>query len=169
MDRVKWVIVLVVILFAASVSAEIFKYVDKDGNVLYTDDLSVIPEEQRSGIEVFSETADKVYSTPEDIEQPPKQTETKLANDTEETSVRLETQRAALAKEGEALEAEIQALKSEKEAFLSSRRFKSGTDSRIKRQLKELNAKIAASNNRLQEFEKKKAAYEAAMKATKAE
>jgi hypothetical protein len=67
------------------------------------------------------------------------------------------------------LEEEIQALKKEKEAFFSSRRFKSGTDSRITRQLKELNKKIAASNKKLEKFEKKKAAYEAEMKAIQGE
>jgi len=169
MDRGKWIIVLVLILFAASVSAEIFKYVDKDGNVLYTDDLSVIPEEQRSGIEVFSGTIDKAYSKPEDIKQQQKQTETKAADDSEKISVRLETQRTALDKEGKALEVEIQALNKEKEALVSSRRFKSGTDSLVMKRFKELNRKIAASNKKIQEFEKKKAAYKAEIKAMQAE
>lgn len=169
MNRGKWIIVLVLILLAASVSAEIFKCVDKDGNVLYTDDLSVIPEAQRSGIEVLSGAAGKAYSTPEDIKPQPKQTETTAADDSEEISMRLEEKRQALARESEALEAEIQGLNKEKEKFLSSRRFKSGTDSRITRQLKELNKKIAASNKKLEKFEKKKAAYEAEMKAIQGE
>lgn len=169
MNRGKWIIVIILILFTASVSAEIFKYVDKDGTVLYTDDLSVIPEEQRSVIEVFSETADKAYATPADIKQPQKQPETKKTDDSEEISVRLERQRAALAKEGEALEEEMQALIKEKEAFLSSRRFKSGPDSIVTRQLKALNRKIAESNKKTQEFKKKKAAYKAKIKAMQAE
>jgi chromosome segregation ATPase len=169
MNRGKWIIVLVLILLAASVSAEIFKYVDQDGNVLYTDDLSVIPAAQRSDVEVFSQTADKAHAAPEAAVQQSKQTETTKADDSEELSVRLEKQRTALAREGEALEEEIQALKKEKEAFFSSRRFKSGTDSRITRQLKELNKKIAASNKKLEKFEKKKAAYEAEMKAIQGE
>ena len=169
MDRAKWAIVLLLILLAASVSAEIFKYVDKDGNVLYTDDLSVIPAEQRSGIEVFSGTIDKAYATPKGAAQQPKQTETTQAGDSDELSVRLEEKRQALVRESEALEAEIQALNKEKEKFLSSRRFKSGTDSRIMRQLKELNKKIAASNTKLETFEKKKAAWKAEMKAVQGE
>lgn len=169
MDRAKWAIVLLLILLAASVSAEIFKYVDKEGNVLYTDDLSVIPEEQRSDIEVFSQTADKSYSTPEDTEQRQKQTKTPETGDSDEIMDRFERKREALSREGESLEEEIRALKKEKKAFFSSRRFKSGTDSLITRQLKELNKKIAASNKKLQDFEKRKADYEAAMKATKAE
>lgn len=169
MDRIKWTITLVLIFLAASVSAEIFKYVDKDGNVLYTDDVSMIPEEQRSGIEVLSGTADKAYSTPEDIKQQPKQTETTEAGDAEEVSVRLEKRREALAREGKALEEEMQGLQEEKEAFLSSRRFKSGPDSLVTRQLKALNQKIAASNKKIQDFKKKKAVYEAEIKAMEGE
>jgi hypothetical protein len=164
MNRGKWIIVLVLILLAGSVSADIFKYVDQEGNVLYTDDVSVIPEAQRSDVEVISGAAANAYAAPEDAAQQPKQAEATEANDSEELSVRLEKRRQALFREGEALEAEIQALKKEKEAFLSSRRFKSGTDSRITKQLKELNKKIAASNAKLEEYEKKKAAYQSAMK-----
>lgn len=165
MNRGKWTIVLVLILLTASVSAEIFKYVDQDGNVLYTDDLSVIPAAQRSDIEVFSGTADQADATPENEVQEPTQTETTDADDSEELSVRLEKKQQELLREGEALEAERKALNKEKETLFSSRRFKSGTDSRITRQLRELNQKIAASNKKLEDYEKKKAAVEAEMKA----
>jgi len=169
MDRGKWIIVLVLILLTASVSAEIFKYVDKDGNVLYTDDLSVVPEEQRPGIDVVSEAADKAYSAPEDTKPQQAQTKTAETNDSEEIKERLEKQREALAKEATALQEEIEGLKKEKEALVSSRRFKSGADSRIMKQLKGLNKKIAASKQKFQDFEKKKAVYEVEMKTMQTE
>jgi membrane glycosyltransferase len=169
MNRVKWIIVLVLMLLAAPISAEMFKYVDKNGNVLYTDDLSMIPEEQRPGIEVFESTMDQAFPTPEDKKTEQEQTATSATENAEEAAQRLAKQREVLAQEAKALQEEMDALRKEKEAFLSSRRFKSGPDSRVTRQFKELNRKIAASQQKLQDFNKRKAAHEAQMKALQAE
>jgi len=170
MDRIKWIIVVVMILLATSVSAEMFKYVDKDGNVLYTDDISVVPEEQRSGVDVLEGAVEREYSTPEDKEAQPKQTEAAETEDSEEKAKHLAKQREALDKEAKTLQEEIDALKKEKEAIFSSARYKrSGIDSIITKQLKALKKKIAASKKKSQEFEERKAAYEAEMKALQGE
>ncbi len=169
MERSKWMIILALILWAAPVSAEMFKYVDKDGNILYTDDVSMIPEEQRSSIEVFESTAAPAFPAPEEKGSDQEQAATTGKETADQTAQRLAQQREALAAEAEALQAEMDALRKEKEAFFSSRRFKSGTDSRIMKQLKALNKKRAASQQKLQDFNRRKAAYEAEMKALQGE
>jgi chromosome segregation ATPase len=45
-----WVIVLILAWMAAPASAELYKYVDEEGSVLFTDDLGKVPVEQRPGV-----------------------------------------------------------------------------------------------------------------------
>ena len=111
MNRGKWIIVLALMLLAAPACAEMFKYVDKDGNVLYTDDLSVVPEKQRPGVEVFESTLDQAVSTSEDKESEQEQTATTEKESSEELITRLEKQREALDQEAKALQAEMDALR----------------------------------------------------------
>jgi chromosome segregation ATPase len=45
-----WVIVLILAWMVAPASAELYKYVDEEGRVLFTDDLGKVPVEQRPGV-----------------------------------------------------------------------------------------------------------------------
>jgi len=51
MGNDKWIVFLLVMLLAAPVSADMYKYVDKNGNTVFTDDFSKVPKEQRKEIE----------------------------------------------------------------------------------------------------------------------
>ncbi|MBL7178926.1 MAG: DUF4124 domain-containing protein [Desulfobacterales bacterium] len=173
MKQGRWILLLILILFSAPVSAEFYKYVDKDGNVLYTDDLSQVPEEQRAGLRVFDESQSGTYSTTGDVEKQEKQmlpgegetSRQKEAGDFEETRQRLEKQKEALDKESEALEKEREALVKEKEELVSSRRFKSGSDSIVKKKLKELTEKTEKFRKKLNVMKEKRAAHEAEVEA----
>jgi hypothetical protein len=61
--KLKYVLIVTVcyILSAASVSAEYYQWIDQDGIKHYTDDVSEIPEDQRSGLNIYKsiKTPDK--------------------------------------------------------------------------------------------------------------
>ena len=51
MKLIKLFLFMVIILFAAQAPAEIYKYVDDQGNIYFTDDLNQVPAEQRAAME----------------------------------------------------------------------------------------------------------------------
>ena len=69
MNSIKLVICLVIVLFAFSAPAQIYKYTDDEGNVSFTDDLNQVPTEQRetasTTTEIESETEEEVAAEDE--------------------------------------------------------------------------------------------------------
>ena len=47
MNSIKFLTCLVIVLFALSAPAQIYKYTDDEGHVRFTDDLNQVPAEQR--------------------------------------------------------------------------------------------------------------------------
>ncbi len=54
MNLGRWLISLSLLLFSMSASAEYYRYIDKDGNVHFTDDLTNVPENQRTDIHEYN-------------------------------------------------------------------------------------------------------------------
>ena len=59
MNSIKLLICLVIVLFAFSAPAQIYKYTDDEGNVRYTDDLNQVPIEQRESANTTTEIEDE--------------------------------------------------------------------------------------------------------------
>ncbi len=55
MKMIKFLILLVIILFAAPAPAAVYKFVDEQGNVRFTDDINQVPEDQRDPYDTSSE------------------------------------------------------------------------------------------------------------------
>jgi hypothetical protein len=54
LKMIKLLLLLIIILFATPASADIYKFVDEQGNVRFTDDINQVPEDQRGSIEISS-------------------------------------------------------------------------------------------------------------------
>lgn len=76
-----FLIAMTLCLLAFSASAEIYKYVDDQGNVYYTDDLNQVPPDQRKAMEATQE-----YESDTDTEQGGTQAESKQAAESEQTA-----------------------------------------------------------------------------------
>ena len=64
MKFIKFILCLIIILFAFPAAPEIYKYVDENGDIHFTDDFNRVPVEQRSVVDASVE-----YENDTDAEQ----------------------------------------------------------------------------------------------------
>ena len=140
-----------ILLIACPAWAEFYRYVDEHGNVLFTDDLSKVPVEQRAGVQSY-ESSQSLSSRPPEAEQPasPQASE---QNAQEQERKQLQTRQDALNKEYEDLMAERTRLNEEKSQAVTTE------------QIKAYNARIVDFNTRIQAYEEKRDALARQMEA----
>jgi chromosome segregation ATPase len=153
----RWLISLALLLFSISASAEYYKYIDKDGNVHYTDDLTAVPENQRTDINEYNEIQssgadrqkdEKSLKTPEtSIEQ--KQGQTKQdAFDFSEMKKQMDREKKALDEEYKTLMDERKQMQNAKEKLRTRTAGK-----RYNKAVSELNERIEDYRQRKQKFD----------------
>lgn len=128
-------------------AAEFYRYVDKHGNVLFTDDLSNVPPEQRENVTAYegSKTVEPVEAQSKAQE---KVQDDKIKNQAQEgTRQRLEAMGKELDQEYEKLMEVRKELDEEKNQAVTNA------------QIKAYNQKIVEFNTRIKTYDEKRTAY----------
>ncbi len=163
MNKSTWIVVLIVVLMlAATGQAEIYKYIDENGKRRWTDDLSQVPNDQRPAPqrltdEEAGQPADRPpvlqsQPIPEHVSQP---TATAAPQDTAKPN------RETLLKEKAALHELYRQLMLERQQIQQALAESSNTADRatIRRRAQAYNQKADAYDDRLDAFNQKVAAY----------
>ncbi len=178
--KTKAVLIFLVLFLSTGVaSGEIFKYVDRDGRVHFTDDYNSIPPEYRQKLGVMEETESEAGIEPQSVEE---KKSPDAGTEAEGISTQFAAEKAALDKEkawidtkGAELLKEKESLEKEKEKITSSRRFRGNrADSKaikelekVEEKIKVLNEKLTKHNEKFKAFREKREAYQ--KKVTEAE
>ncbi len=167
--RLFCLILLGLVLGAAPVQAEFYKYLDKNGNVRFTDDLSEVPPDQRkaeafeqySGVKSPSpdpsktkeaETEGGFYPVAEEMEEEP-------STEAESMSGDMIEQRKALEERQESLRQEYEALMKETRQLQNRPIFRSPAEVRAYEE------KLKAHEERVKAYNQKKQALDADIEA----
>ena len=154
----RWILSLALLLFSISASAEYYRYIDKDGNVHYTDDLTAVPESQRTDINEYNEIRSNAVEQQKDENKvkPPetlieeKQGETKDGTyDFSEMKKQLDLKKAALNKEYKALMDEKNQFEKEKNKL------------RNRTAARHYNKAVSEYNDKIEDYKKRKKEFDA--------
>jgi Zn-dependent M32 family carboxypeptidase len=147
---------LILLALASPVSAEFYRYQDQHGNMIFTDDLSKVPADQRSQATMYEEshTDQSVPSVQEG--QAAGNSPEQQAN--EDEALKIEAQR--LIKVKEKLDQEYNELSSDNAKLKAEQKEAVTPD-----QIKAVNKKVVNFNTQFQAYQEKSAAYEAEVKA----
>lgn len=154
----RWLILLSLLLFSMTASAEYYKYMDKDGNVHYTDDLTNVPENQRTDINEYTGFQSDSYDQQKDEQKTEKSqplVEKEEVKDKPDTDNFSEIKKR-LDNEKEKLEAEHSALMAEKKEIAENK-----NKYRSKSRAKKYNKVILEFNEKIEDYERRKKVFNA--------
>lgn len=138
------------LLMALPATADFYRYKDQHGNIIYTDDLSKVPPDQRAQVKSYQESEHKAPPAPE-----PESTEDQASDENED----LKEQERLLEKE-KTLNKEYEDLMAEKAKLIADKK-----EAVTPEQIKMHNKKIIDFNARIQAYEEKRDAYSDEIKA----
>jgi type IV secretory pathway VirB10-like protein len=147
MKKAIWLILPLILCLNGPVSAEFYKYTDKDGVVRFTDDISKVPEDQRPDITSYEES--KSAPAPEPVPDHTPKSVTNAPTTAEQKEIlrkneELNKEYKALMEEGRRLEAER----------------KNATK---KKEIEAYNRKVAEHNKKTDQWEQKRKAFNKAL------
>lgn len=149
----RWLISLSLLLFSMSASAEYYRYIDKDGNVHYTDDLTNVPENQRTDIHEYTGFQGDPNDQQQDDQKAEKSQpliEKEQIKDKQDTDDFSEIKQH-LDQEKEKLDQEYRALMEEKKEIAKNK-----NKYRSKSRAKKYNEVILEFNEKIEDYERRK-------------
>jgi flagellar motility protein MotE (MotC chaperone) len=162
MKYLKIFIIITFLMFSVNAAAEIYKYVDEEGNVHFTDDINQVPEAQR----------DKVSSYVESVSEDPPEQEVTQENQSEQAaktdqdanlpdlsddeSESLEEAKKRIDALKSEIDQEYKALMKEKDQLAKAKK-----QAKTKEQIIEFNKKVDSLNKRVASYEQKGKDYQA--------
>jgi hypothetical protein len=143
-------LVIIILMLAASLHAQIYKYIDEEGRKRWTDDLSQVPKAQRASAEQF----EGVRDVPQEPSTKQEQSQTAITQNTDQPGDKNELTRESLMKEKSDLDNQYQSLLEERKQL---EKMKSEKDDATDRA--ELNKRISAYNAKTEQYETQLSAY----------
>ena len=162
MNQWKWLILLILMLFSITASAEFYKFIDEEGNVQFTDDLTKVPVNQREGVNKYIESRTDAEDMQDNAQ---KEKEQNLPGDEEKEAT--QNVYTDLLKEKERLETKKKELDEEYDSLVKE---KEEIDKRIKKlktneEIKKSNERVKLFNEKIKIYEEKRRAYNAEVEA----
>ena len=149
MNFLRLAILLIFIVGSLPASAEFYKYVDKNGVALYTDDLSQVPVNQRPGVKEFTESAIQEPISTQNTETP-----SIAYEQNQEAKEDIAAMRARLERIKQELDQEEQALAKEKQQVAAEKKnIKNYSD------IPANNDKIIELNEKIKKYEEKQKTF----------
>jgi len=134
---------------ASATAAEFYRYSDPHGNVIFTDDLSKVPADQRSNAEMVVNTRQAPSSV-----LAPKKPQGKAVASQKHDAPSLKNEREQLEAVKRELDREFKSLAEENAELREEQRAALAPD-----QIKAVNKKVVRFNTRFQAYQEKEAAY----------
>lgn len=145
-----------VFFYGVPANADVYKYTDKSGDVVFTDDLSKVPKNQRESALVIEEGEKDAETEEKSIEPVKEEKETgqkpgsKSVSEKKQARQQLVKQKADLKTESERLKAQRKELEKMKQSIQTREDRKE-----FKEKLKEYNRRIEAHNEKQQRLHEK--------------
>lgn len=154
MKKTIWVILLLILCFCSPVSADFYKYKDRDGTVRYTDDLSNVPEDQRPDVTSYDEAEPTPEPDAKDTPDPKKHN--RQLKKGPKSHISIDAQGKQIKRRKDELDKQYNELLKEKNQIEMERK-----NAKTIRQTKEINRKITVLNENIYQWEQKRKAINA--------
>ena len=158
MKMVRWLICLLLVLLPLSASGEFYRYIDEEGNIRYTDDLSKVPENQQTDIYEYGESQRNAYDDQKDEQstvKPQPLFEKNPVRDQNEADDLAETKRRLDRKKQE-FDKEYKALMQERDRIT-----KDNKNLKSRASAKKYNKIISKFNEKIADYETRKKVFDA--------